>query len=273
MKSANEFKKMKRLLALAVFIVLIFTGCNQKNQPNYSEKTIDEQLIGTWLKFGPQGIFTIEFKESGIVETDMGNDGIIDVISEYKISGDTVFFKDIKGETCPQEGKYRVLVMDEYVAFDMLDDECGGRIKITNGYWTRPDYQEKLKVLEEEIKANPDIELLLTRARIFLSISQSKNAKADLDRYIQQDSSNARVFINRAATCFPHDMEDALADCNRAIELEPDNKNAYFLRGLALYDLGRKEEACDDFATAINLGFDILRIAEQEKCAEFWANN
>ncbi len=186
------------------------------------------------------------------------------------VVGDTISFRDIKGEICPEAGKYRIFIRDEYVAFDMLEDACGGRIKNTNGYWTRPDYQEKLKALDEKIGDDPDPGFLLTRARIYLSISQSKNAKADLDQYIQQDSTNARAFINRAATCFPKDMEGALADCNKAIGLEPDNKNAWFLRGLALYELGRKEEACADFAIAIELGFDILRIAEQEKCKEFW---
>jgi hypothetical protein len=39
---------------------------------------------------------------------------------------------------------------------------------------------------------------------------------------------------------------------------------------LALYELGKKEEACRDFKRAIELGFSVLRSAEQHRCAEFW---
>lgn len=65
-------------------------------------------------------------------------------------------------------------------------------------------------------------------------------------------------------------MEGAVYDCNNAIALEPDNKNAFFLRGLALYELGEKEKACEDFNRAIELGFSILRIAEEHRCSEYW---
>jgi tetratricopeptide (TPR) repeat protein len=61
-----------------------------------------------------------------------------------------------------------------------------------------------------------------------------------------------------------------MLDCNKAISLEPDNKNAYFLRGLARYELGEQEEGCEDFNKAIELGFSVLRIAEQEKCIDYW---
>ncbi|MFO7977635.1 MAG: hypothetical protein R6U64_03170, partial [Bacteroidales bacterium] len=61
-----------------------------------------------------------------------------------------------------------------------------------------------------------------------------------------------------------------VADSNRAILLDPDNKNAYFLRGLARYELGEQEQGCEDFSRAIDLGFSVLRVAEQERCVEYW---
>jgi len=65
-------------------------------------------------------------------------------------------------------------------------------------------------------------------------------------------------------------MEGVVSDCNNAIELEPENKNAWFLRGLANWELGFKEEACNDFSRAIDLGFSILQIAEEQRCSEYW---
>jgi tetratricopeptide (TPR) repeat protein len=115
--------------------------------------------------------------------------------------------------------------------------------------------------------------LYLSRARIYLATGTSDKAKEDFDSYLLTDTLDARVYINRAGTRFPIDLSGVVSDCNKAIFIEPDNKNAYFLRGLARYELGEKEQGCEDFSKAIELGFSVLRIAEQEKCIDFWEKN
>lgn len=257
------------MLALVAGLA-IFTGCtNQKSGKNESTNA-GSQILGTWLRFGPAGIATIEFKDNGLVESDMGNDGTIDVTSTWKIEGDTIIFEDIRGETCPGSGKYRFYLHPEYLSFDLEADSCGGRIKTTMGFWTRPDFEEILSGLDEQIENQPEPRLFLTRARVAMAAGLTRKAQKDFDRYLETDSTDARAYLNRAGTRFPRNMEGALADCNRAISLDPDNKNAYFLRGLALYSLGKTEEACADFSTAIELGFTILKVAEKRKCEEFW---
>jgi tetratricopeptide (TPR) repeat protein len=98
----------------------------------------------------------------------------------------------------------------------------------------------------------------------------TKPAQDDFDTYLLADTLNAGVFVNRAGTKFPYDLNGVVFDCNKAISLDPTNKNAYFLRGLARYELGEEEQGCEDFSKAIDLGFSVLRIAEQEKCSDFW---
>jgi tetratricopeptide (TPR) repeat protein len=156
------------------------------------------------------------------------------------------------------------------VAFDLIDDMCNGRIKTVMGFWTRPGYQKVLRSLGEQMDATSDHNLYRTRGRIYMAIGDPDKAKADFDAYIAYDSTNARVYVNRAGTRFPQDMEGVISDCTRAIQLDPVNKNAWFLRGLARYEMGEKESACGDFTRAIDLGFEVLREAEQAKCAEFW---
>lgn len=94
----------------------------------------------------------------------------------------------------------------------------------------------------------------------------------DFYNYIKSDSTNTRVYINRVGTRFTNDMKGGVFDCNKAIALDSNQKNANFIRGLALYELGEKDQACESFSKAIELGFSILKIAKQEKCAEFWNN-
>ncbi|MBT8393386.1 MAG: tetratricopeptide repeat protein, partial [Bacteroidia bacterium] len=154
-----------------------------------------------------------------------------------------------------------------------VDDNCNGRIKTTMGFWTKPNFKELLGELDKELSNNPNLNLHLNRARLYMAIGDTKKARQDFDNYIKSDSTNARVYINRAGTRFPNDLNGVVLDCDRAIALDSNQKNAYFLRGLALYAMGDKKQACESFNKAIELGFSILRIAEQEKCDGYWNVN
>ncbi|MFC2098695.1 tetratricopeptide repeat protein [Bacteroidota bacterium] len=215
------------------------------------------------------GPISLNFK-SGSVEGDLGNDKSIDIVSDYTIEKDRIKFTDKTGVTCPEPGIYQVHITDHYISFDLLEDNCGGRVKSTMGFWVRPEFQDIIAKLSEELSTVADPETYLNRARMYMATGKSYEARQDFDKYIEQDQSDARVFINRAGTRFPSDMQGVVEDCNTAIALDPASKNAYFLRGLALYELGEKEKACKDFYEAINLGFTILKEAEKAKCSEYW---
>ncbi len=230
----------------------------------------EDMLEGEWVRFSPMGPISLVFKSDGTVEGDLGRDNSIDIVSEYSLVDGKIIFHDREGVTCPGDGIYKVYFGLHYMAFDLVEDECAGRLKSTMGFWVRPDFEEKIKDLTQQIAARPEPDLYLNRARMYMAIGKSYEAGKDFDCYLSHDSTSARVYVNRAGTRFPTDMEGVIADCNRAIALEPENKNAYFLRGLALFETGLKEEACADFQKAIELGFTILRVAENERCSEFW---
>jgi len=251
---------------------LLSLGLLSNSLPKKTKDT-SNTVLGKWVKMGPSGPMSLEFKSDGTVEVNFGNDKTVEVVTEYEIRNDTIRFKDKKGLMCPGTGVYKVYHGNYFISFDLIQDTCGGRIKSTMGFWTKPDFSSYLKKLNEKIAETKKPSLYLNRARIYLALGNSKKAKADLDVYLNQNKTDARAYINRAGTRFPDDMKGVLADCDKALKLEQANKNAYFLKGLALYQLGEKEEACKNFSKAIKLGFSILKVAEREKCAEFWENS
>jgi tetratricopeptide (TPR) repeat protein len=263
-----------KFYTLTMVVILILAGCNQQA----SERSPDEgdsfentnTLHGKWLKISQMGSFSLNFKNDGTMEGDFGDDGTIELVAAYEIKNDTITFEDKKGPACPGKGSYKIYQSEYWISFDVAEDTCNGRIKSITGFWTKPGYDDFLEKLENQMASGPNPGLYLDRARIFMALGKSEDAKSDLDIYLNADTTNARAYINRAATCFPHNMEDALSDCNKSIILDPTNKNAYFLRGLTLYELGRKEEACEDFSKAIKLGFTVLAKAEKAKCADYW---
>ena len=248
---------------MAAVVLLIHFG-------NGMVRAGDTDITGSWVRIGHMGTISLEFKADGLVEGDLGNDQTVDIVSNYSIHGDEISFVDREGAACPEPGRYQIYTSDYYISFDLIEDNCAGRLRSTMGFWVRPDFKNRLKGLSEKIAAKAEPEDYLNRGRMYMAIGKPDLAEKDFDVYIKHNPSDARVFVNRAGTRMPQNLEGVVSDCNQALELEPDNKNAYFLRGLAYYGLGKKEEACRDFYRAIELGFEILKEAEYDKCAEFW---
>lgn len=257
-----------------VLMALLISNCEKKTDTIAkidTQNLVDHYILGKWVRQSQRGPIRLNFMENGFVETDKGMEGTSEVTSEYQIRNDTiVFFDERGGMACSGSGLYRIYRSDYYISFDLIRDECAGRIKSAMGFWVRPEYKDLLENLTEKISESEDPINHLNRARIYLATGKSVQAREDLDIYIQSDSTDSRAYINRAATEMPNNLESVVKDCTRAIKLDPGNKNSYFLRGLALYDLGEKERACADFKMAIELGFTALKYAEQHKCSEFW---
>ena len=250
------------------FLLAFFPGLTSPVQNTALSDPPD--IIGHWVRIGPAGPMALNFKDDGRVEGDFGNDKTIEVVSGYRMIGNQIIFTDEEGAACPEPGKYKIQLSEYYISFDLIEDNCAGRLRSTMGFWVRPEFNDLIGKLSEKISNSENPDDYLNRARMYLAIGKSDEARQDFDQYIKHDPSDARVFVNRAGTRFPHDLQGAVEDCNRALALEPDNKNACFLRGLASYELGRKQQACEDFYRAIELGFVILKEAEYEKCAEYW---
>ncbi len=266
---------MKHLMICTMIFVLGFGVAYSQGEENMmsvvkADSVKSLPVVGTWIRIGPAGPMSLTFRNTGWVEGDFGNDGSVDVVDSFEIRHDTVGFIDKEGQMCEGMGQYKMRQTTYYLSFDLMDDLCGGRIQTLMGFWVRPDYQTHLEELEKKIDRTPKPELYLNRARIYMALGQPKRARADFDVYLESDSTNARVYLNRAGTRFPDDLEGAVVDCNKSIVLDPGNKNAWFLRGLARYTLGEKEQACGDFTRAIELGFSVLRMTEQQRCLEYW---
>ena len=228
------------------------------------------EIVGEWLRMTYNGPVRINFKPDGVVEYDFGNNKKIDVTSTYQLKKDTIIFMDKEGDICPEKGVYKMDVNKYYLAFSSIDDGCGGRIKKVSAFWVKPDHKKFLKELNSKISKTNSTEARLNRARMYMAMNQPKNAKPDFDYYINNEDANARVYVNRASARFPEDMKGVVEDCNNAIKIDPMDKNAYFLKGLALYDMGEKKRACESFKNAVEAGFSILKVAEKNKCAEYW---
>jgi hypothetical protein len=250
------------------FLLATMPNLNLTGQDTSPEE--DPDITGKWVRISPAGPIAITFKTDGILEGDFGNDQSVEITSAYSIEGGHITFFDREGVACPEKGTYAIDLTDHYLALDLVEDNCAGRVRSTMGFWVRPDFKDLLAALSGQMEGSADPGDYLNRARMYLAVGRSEQARQDLDRYLEHHPEDARALVNRAGTRMPTDLQGVMEDCNNAIELDPDHKNAYFLRGLALYGLGKKEAACADFHRAVELGFTVLKEAEYDKCSEYW---
>ena len=130
---------MKERIMVAVLLITGLLSNGWQSPEKQVQNTIepDSQFIGKWVRVGHTGPISFEFKDNGLVECDFGNNQTVDVITRYELKQDSVRFIDIEGQMCQSYGYYRIFQTDYYIAFDLIEDDCGGRIQTIMGFWTK----------------------------------------------------------------------------------------------------------------------------------------
>jgi len=94
-----------------------------------------------------------------------------------------------------------------------------------------------------------------------------KGAIADFNKAIELEPKNSKVYCNRGNT--KGDLKDfrgAILDYDTAIELDPNNGKAYYNRAIAYRELDEKETACIDYSKAGELGIEEAYHAIKDYC-------
>lgn len=97
----------------------------------------------------------------------------------------------------------------------------------------------------------------VNRGNAYNALRDIDHALADYDKAIEIESDYSPAYYNRGIAHFEQgDLILAIADYDKAIELDPDDPDAYDSRGFAYADLRNYESAIADFDQAIVLDPD-----------------
>jgi TonB family protein len=121
----------------------------------------------------------------------------------------------------------------------------------------RKDYNDNaIQALDEAIRLQPTLPILyIDRGAAYQSKGEPHKALADFNRAIQLDPKSARAYCDRAILeeVLLREPSKALADYNEAIRLAPDFQRAYFNRGTYFLEQHSYERAIADYSRAIQL--------------------
>ncbi|HEY5048034.1 MAG TPA: TonB family protein [Rhizomicrobium sp.] len=134
------------------------------------------------------------------------------------------------------------------------------RFNLASLYAREGQYQKALPALNAALALTPDDQrMLLTRAHVYYSLADSAHALADCNAVLRNHPTNVLALDLRADI----DMEDAkYRDAIRDFTWELQgiqDGNAYVLRAVAYYRLGRTADALADVATAESLGDQLAK--------------
>jgi tetratricopeptide (TPR) repeat protein len=135
-------------------------------------------------------------------------------------------------------------------------------LAIAKSYDIEEAYAESLDVLEKAIESlahgtePPEglADAYFGLGWLHQGMGDDEQAIADYDRAIALEPDHARAYHNRGVARFDQgDLEGAIADYTQAIALDPDCASAYYSRGVARHDRGDLEGAIADYTQAIAL--------------------
>jgi tetratricopeptide (TPR) repeat protein len=134
---------------------------------------------------------------------------------------------------------------------------------IGQSYYTEGDYEKSLDVIEKAVtslapETEPPEGLADAHFRLGWlyqgSLGDVERAVVNYDRAIELDPDYAEAYNHRgAARDDQGDLEGAIADYDTAIQIDPDDFAAYYNRGNAHYDQGDLAGAIADYDRAIEL--------------------
>ena len=119
------------------------------------------------------------------------------------------------------------------------------------------DYIGAIDSFTESIDLNPSSFSYINRGLAYTDVVDYDNAIADYDRAIAIDPNYADTYHNRGfVKAHKGDYDGAVADYDRAIALDPNYAYAYNNRGIAKFIKGDYASAIDDFSRATELDTD-----------------
>ena len=114
------------------------------------------------------------------------------------------------------------------------------------------DYRSAINSLTKSLDLKPTSLAYSNRGEAYINVGEYDDAIADYDRVIAIDPNDASAYNNRGtAKVHKGDYEGAISDCDRAITIDPNYAAAYNNRGTAKAHKGDHDSAIDDYDRAI----------------------
>ena len=137
-----------------------------------------------------------------------------------------------------------------------------------NSFRDNKQFDDALKDYEKVIMLNPDFPLAyFNRGTLFMNRTMNDLAQKDFNKAIELNPGYVQAYHNKG-NIFSSEKkyEEAITSYSMAIRIKPDYAVSFYSRALAEYYSGKKDAACLDFKSALNLGYQSASAAILQLC-------
>jgi tetratricopeptide (TPR) repeat protein len=164
--------------------------------------------------------------------------------------------KDVRD--CSLLGDDAIAACSRVIASGGYKDHDLGKLHWTRGllYWDRKDYDRAIADHSEAIRLDPNyIAAYIGRGVAYRSKGDTDNAMTDFSAAIRLDPKEPVAYDNRCWTraIVGRELQEALADCNEALRLDPNLSHPLATRGLVDLRLERFDNAIADYDAALKI--------------------
>lgn len=140
-------------------------------------------------------------------------------------------------------------------------------------YYAFQQYDKALICYQKALELNPeDARTLNNQANVYKKLGRKSQALATYDKAIHA-ASNTNIYVNRGFYALEQgNIKQALADCEKASQLDYRNDKAYYGIGLACIQMARYERANENLEKAIELNNTTPDYFTQKGIAAFHLN-
>ncbi|WP_186757862.1 tetratricopeptide repeat protein [Echinicola salinicaeni] len=116
-------------------------------------------------------------------------------------------------------------------------------------------YKEAVDAYSERLATKPkDVNALYKRGRAYEELGDLDSAKEDFEAGYKQDPKNIQILLSLSNLYQKEDnFERSLLYAGYAVEVPGAPATAYFMKGRALHQMGKTDEAMDEYSTAIQI--------------------
>lgn len=122
-----------------ILFTLLLSSCGK--DPQFSQILTAELLEGTWKVGGsPDEYQIVHFSGDQEFKIDSDGDGTVDILGYYDLDGKEIIFGDDGGRIIPEchrKGRYIPKLRGNRLSFELVSDECPGRLKTMKRTWQR----------------------------------------------------------------------------------------------------------------------------------------
>lgn len=268
-RRATAFLHASRLEeAISDFTAAI--ALNDTNSAAYSDRGLALILLGRSqdaasdleraLKLNPNNWVAVYGEGLSFMENENYTDAIQKFDKALKLNSDYLFALNSRAYAKAELDDLEGAISDLTFYYERLPQDTAQLPQLA--FWLKEAerYDKALSVINQAITTEPTSHhLVQLRADIFEEMGNLEEALRNHDKAVEMASANATTLNNRCwfRAMNNFELEQALKDCARAIEKDPEYAPAFDSRGYVHLRLGDPEKAITDFNAALAIEDDL----------------